>query len=276
MAGVTATSPAALSDHLAALGIGPGMDVVVHSKLISFGRIEGGADTVLACLRAAVGPGGTLAFPSYTFGDADTVYDPASSPCSNVGLLSQRALREAGAVRSRCPIHNHVALGPRADVLAPAPIAVPAGAGAGPATGTGDGAIMVSFGPGSDFERLHRAGFELLLLGCNFDEGCTFLHHMEAVMATPYRQWRELPRRVRDPADGREQAVTCRYYGFRDQEPATRFGAVIAPLRASGALAEAAAPYGRSYRVGLDSLYRCAEHLLRNDPLALIIPGAAP
>lgn len=253
MAALMTTSRPALADHLAALGVVAGMDVVVHSKLISFGRIDGGAETVLAALRTAVGPAGTLVFPSYTFDTADNIYDPGASPSTGVGALSELARCQPGTVRSLCPIHNHVALGPRAAVLT-------------------ESQPSVSLGPGSDFDMLHRAGFHLLLLGCSFDEGATFLHHMEAVAQVPYRRWLPLERRLLDPADGLERTMICRYYGSTGQSMTTRFDVMIEPLRTSGCLSEARAPYGPSYRVDLDNLYHCAYRLLAGCPLALAIP----
>lgn len=245
----------ALSEHLHTVGVRPGMDLVVHSKLLSFGRIVGGAATVLAALRAAVGPDATLVFPTYTFDSAETPYNPATSCSTNVGVLSELARRESAAVRSRSPIHNHAGLGPRAGLLRETP-------------------PTVSLGSGSDFEWLHQAGFHLLLLGCRFNEGGTFLHHMEAVAGVPYRRWIALERRVIDPDTGAEDTVICRYFARVEGAPPSDFDVVVDPLRRTGALGEARAPLGVSFLVALESLYRLALDRLAVDPYALVASSA--
>ena len=56
------TSTAAdLKVHLEALGVTPGDHLAVHSRLLSFGLIDGGAETVFAALTAAVCRYATLA-----------------------------------------------------------------------------------------------------------------------------------------------------------------------------------------------------------------------
>ena len=73
-----------------------------------------------------------------------------------------------------------------------------------------------SIGPGSSFDAMQLAGFQLLLLGCTFHEGATFVHHVEAMVGVPYREWVDLERRVVTP-DGITRAMQCRYYGRRRQ-----------------------------------------------------------
>jgi len=46
------------------LGVAPGMDLEVHSSLKSFGPVDGGAKTVIAALKEAVGPDGSIFMPS--------------------------------------------------------------------------------------------------------------------------------------------------------------------------------------------------------------------
>ena len=40
------------------------MDVAIHSRLISFGRIEGGVSTVYEAIVDVIGPKGTIVFPT--------------------------------------------------------------------------------------------------------------------------------------------------------------------------------------------------------------------
>jgi len=47
------------------LGLREGLPVEVHSSLSSFGRVAGGAETVIAALMAVVGPSGTIVMSAY-------------------------------------------------------------------------------------------------------------------------------------------------------------------------------------------------------------------
>jgi len=47
------------------LGLKQGMEVEVHSSLSKFGRVEGGAATVVDALMAVVGPAGTIVMSAY-------------------------------------------------------------------------------------------------------------------------------------------------------------------------------------------------------------------
>ncbi len=87
------TTEADLEEHLRAVGLGPGMDVVVHSRLIAFGRIKDAAATTLTALRRVLGGPATLFSPTYTFAcSASVPYDPRSTPSNNVCVLER--LRE--------------------------------------------------------------------------------------------------------------------------------------------------------------------------------------
>lgn len=191
---------AALEAHLQALGIVRGMDIAVHSRLLSFGRIAGGAEAVYNALRSAVGRDGTLVFPTYSLPlRPDDVYDPVTTPSSGMGALPEYVRSRPDAQRTLCPMHGHVAVGPKAEAL----MAVDP---------------LVSVGRGSSFDWMGEAGFYLLLLGCTAQEGATFFHHVEAVVGVPYREWIDVPRTVKFP-DGEARGVFCRYYGRRADIP---------------------------------------------------------
>ena len=243
------TSLTDLGRHLDALGIGVGDAVVVHSRLIAFGLIEGGPAALGDLLRRRVGQDGSVVVPCYTF-DAAVAYDPGSRPGEGTGALSEYVRQQPDALRSRCPIHNHAGIGPAAAVLRQSDPAC-------------------SLGPGSDFELLHRQGFTLLLLGCGFNEGCTYLHHLEAVMEVPYRRWITLERQVMDEA--REPRVQpCRYFARARDDLISDFAPVERRMAEAGLLRSAPCPFGQSHACRLEDLHRTGIRMLTDDPYALV------
>lgn len=254
---LTVTTPADLDRHLDRLGVRPGDDVLVHARLLSFGVVDGGAESVYAALRRAVGDRGTVAVPTYTLSlGPEDVYDPAVTPPYAVGNLSDHLRRRADAVRSLCPLHNHAAVGPRAGELL-----------------RSDGSV--SFGEGSDFAFLRAAGFAAVLLGCGFRDGGTFTVHVEALAAAPFRAWRVLPRRIRRP-NGSVAAVGCRYYARRAADIVEDFDRVEARLERAGVMTTVAAPAGASRRLSLADYEAVLLSAFTEDPYFTVVSGGPP
>ena len=248
--GVPTTSADDLRAHLQALGVRKGDHLTVHSRLLSFGQIEGGVATVFDVLIDAVGREGTLIMPSYTLSPG-TVYDPRTTPSQAVGALPEYLRHLPGAVRSLCPMHNHVGVGARVDVLA-----------------ASDG--EVSFGPGSDFEAFLNADFRLLLLGLRLTEAATFLHHIEAVAAVPYRDWLELPREFLGP-DGEVLVRTCRYFGRSKLREVVQDCEGLEPvLLEAGAMTRVETYFGASRLVGLRDFFKYGMAALAKDPYSFV------
>ena len=248
-----ATSDGAFFDtHFSALGLHRGMRLLVHSSLISFGRIEGGAPTIYEALRRTIGAEGTIAVPTYTFHlGPDDVFDPAATPSHGFGAFSEWVRQHPHAHRGLCPIHGHTSIGPDAKVVEKAD-------------------ETQSVGPGSAFDAMHRAGFQLLLLGCSFQQGASFVHHAEAAVGVPYRQWLDLPRKIRD-ADGNVRQINVRYYG-RVTEPPWRphLHRLENFMIEESQVSVAPAPYGRSFLVDLDVLFRSSSAFLKLNPFGLV------
>lgn len=243
------TTRESFRQHLEALGIGRGARIAVHSRLTSFGEIEGGAEMIADVLIETIGAEGTVAVPTYLLGaPADETYDPATTPSRRVGLLPEILRRRPGARRSSCPIHNHSAVGADAAIVE-----------------RPDG--RASLGSGSDFEALHAAGFTLVLLGCGYQEGATYLHHLEVLAAVPYRKWIDLRRRVR-ARDGREIVMDVRYYAQRPGMPPSDFTGVGPMLAAAGLDRRARCPLGWSHAIPLDVLHQAGLDRLVGDPWA--------
>jgi aminoglycoside 3-N-acetyltransferase len=173
----------ALTADLAALGLRPGMTVLLNASLGSLGYVEGGAATVVAAIRTVLGPEGTLVSPATTEENSDTSrayltrvadlpaegeaafraamppFDPATTPAS-CGLIAEQIRITPGAIRSAHPQSSFAAVGPRArDLMA-------------------DHALDCHLGERSPLGKLYASGARVLLLGVGY-RYCTALHLAE-------------------------------------------------------------------------------------------------
>ena len=102
------TSGKIFEDALKQLGVFPGIRMVVHSSLSSFGDFEGGAKNLCRILCKMVSEDGTLMMPGLVKYPADGeafVYDPDKTPVST-GIISETFRHLPGVVRSWHPTHS--------------------------------------------------------------------------------------------------------------------------------------------------------------------------
>ena len=71
-------------DKLRKIGLKQADHIIIHSSLSSFGKVAGGADSVIDALIEVVGKEGTVIVP--TFGDNQEAYDPNKSE-TDIGLI---------------------------------------------------------------------------------------------------------------------------------------------------------------------------------------------
>ena len=176
--GSTPLTPASLVDDLRGLGIVDGDVVMVHASLRAIGRVEGGAEGVIAALDEAVGSTGGLLMILGARDDWDWVnqrpeadrprlladaepFDPLTTPAlPDVGVLAEVMRRHPGTLVTDNPEGRFAARGGRApELLADAP-------------------WHDYYGPGSPLERLVDMEGKVLRMGADPDT-TTLLHHAE-------------------------------------------------------------------------------------------------
>jgi aminoglycoside 3-N-acetyltransferase len=156
-----------LTRQLLELGVERGGVLLVHTAFSKLGPVEGGPRTLIAALREAVGPHGTLAMPSMS-DDDDVPFDGTKAACSGLGVVADTFWRLPGVLRSDNP-HAFAALGPRAaDITAAHPLEVP-------------------HGVDSPVGRIHELDGQVLLLGVGHDADTT-IHLAEALAGVRYRR----------------------------------------------------------------------------------------
>jgi len=164
-------SAAALVDQLREIGVEPGGLLVVHTAFSKVAPVAGGPEGLIAALRAALGPEGTLVMPSMS-DDDDRPFDPATTQARGMGIVSESFRQQAAVHRSDSP-HAFAAAGPDAEaILAPHPIDFP-------------------HGLDSPVGRVYERDAQVLLLGVGHSENTT-IHLAEAIAGVRYRQRKEL------------------------------------------------------------------------------------
>ena len=172
-----------LRRDLAALGIGAGMTLMVHSSLSKIGCVVGGAPMVVTVLIEQLGEDGTLAMPAATpeYSDPATwtspavagewleevrdhlpLFDARTTPTA-MGAIPETFRNWPGTLRSDHPLVSVCARGPRAPNI------------------VSEHARSLSEGAGTPFGKLHTLDGWVLLLGVGFNR-CTALHFAESLV----------------------------------------------------------------------------------------------
>lgn len=186
-----------LAADLRTLGVRAGQILLVHASMRSLGPVRGGPAAVVAAMRDAVGPEGTLTVPTGTAGNSDTSrlylertadltaeqishyqaamppFDLATTPSDGMGRIAERLRTTPGAVRSAHPQSSFAALGPMAHKLM-------------------DGhAVDCHLGESSPLARMYEIGAWILLLGVGYP-ACSAFHLAEYRYAArpPTRSYR--------------------------------------------------------------------------------------
>jgi aminoglycoside N3'-acetyltransferase len=155
-----------LVHQLLTLGLQPGGVLLVHTAFSKVAPIEGGPLGLIAALRAALGPDGTLVMPSMS-DDDEHPFDVTETPCHGMGVVAETFRKLPGVLRSENP-HAFAAIGPRAEeITAPHPLDVP-------------------HGLDSPVGRVYEMDGQVLLLGVGHDADTT-VHLAESLAGVRYR-----------------------------------------------------------------------------------------
>jgi aminoglycoside 3-N-acetyltransferase len=159
---------AELSEQLRAIGVRPGMNLLVHSSLKRLGPVDGGADAVIDALLDVLGPDGTLLMSTVSGNvtPSQTVFHVLHT-ASTVGALTNVFRKRPGVVRSLHPVHSVAASGPSARFFT-------------------DGHLEANtpWSPDSPYGKLMRNNGFILFLGTNFSAN-TCIHAIEIEARVP-------------------------------------------------------------------------------------------
>jgi aminoglycoside 3-N-acetyltransferase len=240
---------ATITAGLRQLGVLDGGTVVVHSRLASFGWVEGGEDAVIDAVLRAVGPTGTVGMPTLSLGDfgprrPPPPFNPRTTPAVT-GRIPERFRRWPGVRRSLHPTHSMAATGRLTDELlrdherSPTPC-----------------------GPGSPWARAAERGATVLMLGVG-TRHCTMFHGPESEVEPDARCFDPIPCVLTDGHGARTVPIRLHrpYRGAVSQR--TRMEAV---LEAAGVLRRLR--IGESVVLAIDArgLWEASVQRLRTHP----------
>jgi aminoglycoside N3'-acetyltransferase len=240
-------SRAHVTEQLRKLGVREGGVLLVHTSFRAVRPVEGGPLGLIAALRDALGPKGTLVLPSGS-GDDDEPFDPLTTPVrDDLGILPELFWREPGVLRGN-HFDGFAAIGPRAVEIVSAPLKLPPSA------------------PGSPISVIHDLDGQVLLLGVGHDSS-TMLHLAELLGGVPYR----VPHHYTVIENGRKVRID---YGENDH-CCQGFAKMDAWLRAAGLQAEGLVGHAQSRLARAQDLVRIAVEQLARDPLLFLHPADA-
>lgn len=228
------------------LGLGPGVGLIVHSSLKSFGRVEGGAETVITALMEVITPAGTLVMPSFNHGAPFNpggvgYFHPGETP-TTTGLIPETFRRRADVYRSLDPTHAFAAWGKHARRYVEFHHRT------------------LTMGAESPLGLLHADGGLGLLIGVGYSAN-TFHHVVETAMGVPCLGRRTEAYPVVLPDGGR---VEGRTWGWRERPcPLTDAGGYGGLMAARGLQKERTVGQSRLVFFCLADCYTTIAEILR-------------
>lgn len=157
-----------IAADLRALGVEPGMTLLVHSSLSKVGWVSGGPVAIILALEEVLGPEGTLVMPTHTANLSDPAlwrrppvprdwvdpirhslpaFDVDLTPTYHMGVIAETFRKQRGVIRSNHPDTSFAAWGKHAHYI------------------TDNHALVPLFGEDSPLARVYDLHGHVLLLG---------------------------------------------------------------------------------------------------------------
>jgi aminoglycoside 3-N-acetyltransferase len=161
------------------LGVQSGDTLLVHSSYKSLGPVDGGPQTVIDALLAALGSDGTLIMPSFNFDfNKGKPWDVRSTP-SQMGILTELVRKDPRAKRVFHPIYSFAIIGKYAEML-------------------GSLRYKGSYERNSVFGKLRDLDGKIMVVGLSYTNSMTFFHHIEQMEGVDYRFLKQFTGEVTD------------------------------------------------------------------------------
>ena len=170
-----------LVDGFRKLGVMQGDTLLVHSSYKSFGEVDGGPETVVRALEAALGTDrdGTLIMPTFNFDFNKGVPWDVRKTRSKMGALTEIVRMDPRAKRVFHPFYSFAILGKHAEML---------------------GALRYksAYERNSVFGKLRDLDGKIMVIGLSYNNSMTFFHHIEQMEGVDYRFLKQFTGEVTD------------------------------------------------------------------------------
>jgi len=163
------------------LGLAKGDTLLVHSSYKSLGEVDGGPQTVIRALEAALDTDGegTLIMPTFNFDfNKGVPWDVRTTP-SKMGVLTELVRKDPRAKRVFHPFYSFAILGKHAGML-------------------GGLRYKSSYERNSVFGKLRDLDGKIMVIGLSYNDSMTFFHHIEQMEGVDYRFLKQFTGEVTD------------------------------------------------------------------------------
>lgn len=170
-----------LVDGFRELGVVEGDTLLVHSSYKSLGEVDGGPQTVIRALEAALGTegDGTLIMPTFNFDfNKGQPWDVRTTP-SKMGVLTELVRLDPRAKRVFHPFYSFAVLGKHAEML-------------------GSLRYKSAYERNSVFGKLRDLDGKIMVIGLSYTNSMTFFHHIEQMEGVDYRFLKQFTGEVTD------------------------------------------------------------------------------
>jgi len=170
-----------LVEGFRALGVEEGDTLLVHSSYKSLGEVDGGPQTVIRALEAALDTDkdGTLIMPTFNFDFNKGIPWDVRKTRSKMGALTEVVRVDPRAKRVFHPFYSFAILGKHAEML-------------------GSLRYKSSYERNSVFGKLRDLDGKIMVIGLSYNNSMTFFHHIEQMEGVDYRFLKQFTGEVTD------------------------------------------------------------------------------
>jgi aminoglycoside 3-N-acetyltransferase len=168
-----------LVDGFRELGVAEGDTLLVHSSYKSLGEVDGGPETVVRALEAALGAEGTLIMPTFNFDFTKGQAWDVRKTRSKMGALTEIVRIDPRAKRVFHPFYSFAILGRHAEML-------------------GGLRYKSAYERNSVFGKLRDLDGKIMVIGLSYNDSMTFFHHIEQMEGVDYRFLKQFTGEVTD------------------------------------------------------------------------------
>jgi aminoglycoside 3-N-acetyltransferase len=239
-----------LTTNFTAIGLRSGDTVLVHSAYKSLGGVEGGPQTVIDALLELLTPEGTLIMPTFNFDfNEGAPWDVRTTP-SKMGILTELVRLDPRARRVFHPFYSFAIIGKYADELTRE-------------------RYKSSYERKSVFGRLRDLDGKIMIIGLDYTQSFTFVHHVEQMEGVDYRFIKGFTGQVTDENSNTYSDTFYMLVRDRDRGVITEVNPMGAVLEARGVVTVRQIGNASVKLMKANEAYRMIAEEMKRDPFLM-------